>query len=76
MIVSDRKEQLKLLTIAPLGWTIQKTSEYFAVSNAIVKKARELKKIQGILAEPKQKMGKNISLDLKHAVENVLADKS
>ena len=54
---------------------MQKTSEYFAVSNAMVKKARELKKIQGVLAEPKQKMGKNISLDLKHVVENVLADK-
>ena len=31
------------MTLAPPTWTLQKTCEYFAVSNVNVKKARELK---------------------------------
>ena len=31
------------MTLAPPTWTLQKTYEYFAVSNVNVKKARELK---------------------------------
>ena len=41
-----------MLTLAPEDWTIQKTVEFFNVSEHVGKQARKLKKEKGILATP------------------------
>jgi hypothetical protein len=40
---------LKLITLAPLSWTIEKTENDFGVSMVMVNKAWKLKKEKGIL---------------------------
>ena len=56
--VSSRNKKVKLLTLIPESWTVEKTTKSFEVSKYHVKKARSLKKELGILAEPKVKTGK------------------
>ena len=56
--MSSRNEKVKLLTLTPESWTIEKTMKEFEVSKYLVKKARSLKKELGILAETKAKTGK------------------
>ena len=56
--VSSRNKKVKLLTLTPESWTVEKTTKNFEVSKYHVKKARYLKKELGILAEPKAKTGK------------------
>ena len=58
LLVSSWNEKVKLLTLTPESWTIEKTMKEFEVSKYLVKKARSLKKELGILAEPKAKTGK------------------
>ena len=55
LLVSSWNEKVKLLTLTPESWTIEKTMKEFEVSKYLVKKARSLKKELGILAEPKAK---------------------
>ena len=50
--VSSRNEKVKMLTLTPGSWTIEKTMKEFEVSKYHVKKARSFKKELGILAEP------------------------
>ena len=49
--VSSR-EKVQLLTLTPESWSIKEASSYFQVSEYFVKRARELKTEQGILACP------------------------
>ena len=65
MVVSTRQDQIKILTLVPESWTISKTCDEFAVSEHLVKKARKLKNIKGILAVPEQKKENSISEDIK-----------
>ena len=58
LLVSSWNEKVKLLTLTPESWTIEKTMKEFEVSKYLVKKARSLKKELGILAEPKAKTDK------------------
>ena len=62
--VSSQKEKIKLLTLAPESWSIQKVISKFNVTEYIVKKARALKKEHVILAEPKPKSGRALSKDV------------
>jgi hypothetical protein len=55
--VSSKQEKVKLLTLVPDTWTIEKTSKEFGISTRLVKQARELKKQKGILGEPEAKKG-------------------
>lgn len=66
--VSSVSEKLKLLTLVPDSWSIEKTQAYFSTSQRSVKTARELKKSFGILAEPSKKEGKTISDEVKERV--------
>ena len=68
--IANNKEKVKLLTITPVSWSIQQTADFFCVSTAMVKKAKNLKKTNGILSEPKEKTGRPISDELKQAVEH------
>ena len=58
LLVSSWNEKVKLLTLTPESWTIEKTMKEFEVSKYLVKKARSLKKELGILAETKAKTDK------------------
>ena len=58
LLVFSLNEKVKLLTLTPESWTIEKTMKEFEVSKYLVKKARSLKKELGILAETKAKTGK------------------
>ena len=58
LLVLSLNEKVKLLTLTPESWTIEKTMKEFEVSKYLVKKARSLKKELGILAETKAKTGK------------------
>jgi hypothetical protein len=63
------REKVKILTLTPDSWSIEKTASEFNVTKYIVKKARKLKKEQGILAEPEVKKGKTISSDIEENVK-------
>ena len=67
--IANNKEKVKLLTITPVSWSIQQTADFFCVSTAMVKKAKNLQKTNVILSEPKEKTGRLISDELKQAVE-------
>lgn len=66
---ASRQEQIKLLTLVPASWTIKKTMDEFNVSEHIVKRARELKKNKGILAEPDPKKGRPLSTEVVERVK-------
>ena len=54
--IASNKKKVKLLTITPVSWSIQQTINFFGVSRAMVKKARNLKKqTNGILSEQRKK---------------------
>ncbi len=48
---SNMEAALKLITLAPPSWTIEKTANEFRVSKFMVNKARKLKKAKGILPD-------------------------
>ena len=64
------RDQIKILTLTPESWSIKKIVQEFGVAEYKVKCARELKKERGILAEPKQKVGKALSGDVSEIVSN------
>ena len=61
LLVSSWNEKVKLLSLTPESWTIEKTMKEFEVSKHLVRKDRSLKKELGILAEPKGKTEKVLS---------------
>ena len=61
---ATRQEQIKLLTLIPQSWSIQKTIHKFEVTEHVVRRFRELKKQRGILADPDPKKGKSLYSDL------------
>ncbi|XP_060780327.1 uncharacterized protein LOC132888272 [Neoarius graeffei] len=62
------QEKIKIVTLAPESWTIQRTVEEFSVTEHLVKKARELKKNKGILADPDSKAGRKLDEAVKARV--------
>ena len=68
--ISSPRDQIKILTLTPESWSIKKTVQEFGVTEYKVKCTRELKKERGILAEPKQKVGKALSGGVSEIVSN------
>lgn len=66
---SDMKTTLKLITLAPPSWTIEKTAYEFGVSKFMVKKARELKKVKGLLPDVSPKTAKKLSEETKEIID-------
>ena len=58
--ISSSRDRIKILTLTPEKKTVQE----FSITEYKVKCGRELKKESGVLAEPKQKVGKVISGDV------------
>ena len=62
--------QIKIVALTPESWSIKKAVQEFGVTKYKVKCARELKKERGILAEPKQNVGKALGGDVSEIVSN------
>ena len=52
---ASNTEKLQILTLVPDSWSQKYCSEYFGVSEYLIRSARELKQRKGILAQPSQK---------------------
>ena len=66
--ISSKPEKLKLLTLVPESWNINYTENYFSASQRMIKTARHLKQMHGIMAEPSKKEGRSISEKVKNLV--------
>ncbi len=64
------REKIQLMTLAPASWSRQKVSQYFGVSEYIVREARALVEERGIIALPDQKKGSTLSDEV---IQSVLA---
>jgi len=71
---STRDKQIQLLTLVPQTWSIEKTSQEFGIPYYRVRKARDLRKSEGVLAEPAGKRGKTIAEDVKEKVTDFYQD--
>ena len=67
-------EKIQILTLAPDSWSRRYCAEHFNVSEYLVRTARELKKVKGILAKPGQKQGKVISQNTNDPVLSMYED--
>ena len=58
LVTTSTTEKLQILTLVPDSWLQKYCSEYFGVSEYLIRSARELKQRKGILAQTSQKKGK------------------
>ena len=61
LAISNNKQQIQLLTLAPQRWLIGQVVEVFETTEYKAKKARRLLQQKGLLAEPKNDKGKYLS---------------
>ena len=66
--------KMKMLTLASKDWTIQKTMEFFNVSEHAVKQARKLKKEKGILATPSNYYREGLNKKQKNVLLNSMRE--
>ena len=66
--VGTRHEKIKLLTLAPHSWSVNKMSKEFGVKRNLAWQAQQLKKTKGILADPTPKKGRSLPQDTKEKV--------
>ena len=59
--ISTKAEKMQILTLAPNNWPRKKVSEVFAVSERLVRQARQLESISGVLSKPQPRKGKMLS---------------
>ena len=71
---ASRQEKIKKLTLAPASWSQERVSQEIEVSRYLVKQGRKLKKLCGILADPKKKHGKVLPDDITEAVKSFYED--
>ena len=57
-VTTSNTEKLQILNLVSDSWSRKYCSEYFGVSEYLIRSARELKQRKGILAQPSQKKGK------------------
>ena len=55
LVTTSNTEKLQILALVPDSWSQKYCSEYFGVSEYLIRYARELKQRKGILAQPSQK---------------------
>ena len=73
--ISTKKEKIQILTLAPSSWSIENTADQFNVSQYMVRKAKELKKSDGILSVPlPSKGGRTLSENHIAAVQRFYED--
>ena len=57
---SERSEKVQILTVLPRSWSIKKIESEFSASNYMIRKAKELVKVKGILSTPDPKPGSSL----------------
>ena len=70
LVTTSNTEKLQILTLVLDSWSQKYCSEYFGVSEYLIRSARELKQRKEIRAQPSQKKGKALAqetIDLVHA---------
>ncbi len=72
--ISNRRQKIQILTMAPRSWSIPKTAQEFSVSEYAVRQARKLAAEKGILELPERKRGKVLSANTKEIVVNFFND--
>ena len=65
---ASRQQKIKILTLIPESWSIEKTAQEFNVTKHVVRRAHELKKQKGILSDPNPKKGKLLDADITEQV--------
>lgn len=59
--ITDRSEKIKILTILPQTWSIERIQQEFHTSNHMARVAKRLASEKGILSDPNQKEGRKLS---------------
>ena len=59
LVIASNAEKLQILTLVPDSWSRKYCSEYFGVSEYLIRSARELKQRKEILAQTYQKKVKH-----------------
>ena len=72
--ISSRAQQVQIMTLVPNSWSMTKTTEYFGVTEYIVRKSRQLRKTDGILAICAPRRGKEMSTEVKKTVWDFYED--
>ena len=70
LVTYSNTENLQILNLVPDSWSRKYCTEYFGVSEYLIRSARELKQRKGILAQSFQKKGNAMTqetTDLVHA---------
>ena len=67
---SERKDQLKYLTLVPDSWTVKEMEDFFGRGNSIARKSKELKKEKGLVPRKRiaKKKGKVLVTDIAESV--------
>ena len=74
-LVSNKREKVRILTLAPRSWTIDKTSKVFGVSHYLVRLSRKIVMEKGILEVPDPRRGtKILSVAVKNQVKSFYLD--
>ena len=69
-VTTSNAEKLQILNFVSDSWSRKYGSEYFGVSENLIRSTRELQQRKGVLAQPSQKKGKAMAqetIDLVHA---------
>ena len=61
LVDAKTADQIQVMTLAPDSWSREYCSQFFGVSEYVVRIARELKRKSGILSKPSPKRGKKLS---------------
>lgn len=67
---SARRDKIRLLTLTPSSWSLSFAAQYFEVSRYYIRKATELRKTKGVLADPGPVTSKRVKESLLNLVRN------
>ena len=74
LVTACYTDKVQILTLIPDSWSRKFAANYFNVSEYMIRTARELKKEKGVLAKPKAKQGKNLTLETLQLVSDFYED--
>ena len=74
MIISNRPEKIKLLTLVPISWKQNEILDFFPVTKYMITESKKLLQEKGILASPEPKKGRSLPKDIVELVENFYCD--
>ena len=69
LVTASFPEKIQMLTLTPESWSRKFASNFFEVSEHLIRRAREVKQEKGILALPERKKRDGISSDV---IDNVV----